>query len=399
MAATTLTAVIDAKSVLWVRSATPEDIGLALEIGISAIPHVKKVQLAPTPVVTLAPAHAATPVMRGQIGEACVEDILRAKYAVTNVAKTAKSGDLTLMIDHHRVCVEVKNYSATVPSTGVEKFQRDLASTAAAGGVFISLRTPIAGVTTDFIVRNEPADARTIPCAYIVSSDPAAIIVAVQVVASMVRAHAHLQSSLRVDNVAAGVHEITGAVENLSRLRSDFQAEISGITSAMVRTDAGIASVASRLRAVSTQLADDLIIGATCDPLPLLAKNLAYTKYNAGLRALVDRVIGYIGADDCDVLCPWKVSPRKCQHVSGMGISLLAKPCYHLPRALSTPEIIWGGTVYGKKMTVDADSIVVEIDPVTIDWIVALMAPAVVPAIMPLIITADDIELTGSPTN
>jgi len=114
----------------WVLTSRPKDIAVILE-GAK----------------TVSSSDCALPVERGQIGEAIIVDLLKPIFeTVENVAKQNRTGDI---IVNHSVMIEVKNYQDTVPTTQVEKFERDFGEhPEMIGGVFISRSTNIAKKAT-----------------------------------------------------------------------------------------------------------------------------------------------------------------------------------------------------------------------------------------------------------
>ena len=176
----------------WISASTIEDIEAAIEFGIPAVQRLKKLsiqQIQPTPQLQ--------PVTQGQSGELQIETILRDAFGdVSNVSKTPQSGDINLFIKHSKITIEVKNYTNPVPVSGVEKFRRDLHTSGSSGGLFISLNTPITGVASNFTIMYEHIDTGIIPCAYIVSNDKQSIILAVNIVSSLIEAVKFMSTSL-----------------------------------------------------------------------------------------------------------------------------------------------------------------------------------------------------------
>ena len=174
----------------WLDTATSQDVEIALNVGWRNVDYVRKSRSS-TVVIDNVQA-SEVPVYRGQVGEELVEGILRERFNdITNMTKVPKSGDITLWIAGRKTIIEVKNYTNPVPTTGIDKFRRDLSTAGAFSGVFISLHSPISGLTNDFKIHLESVDGRTVPCAYIVSSDRAQIVTSISMVI-------HLASSLIV---------------------------------------------------------------------------------------------------------------------------------------------------------------------------------------------------------
>ncbi len=353
---------------LWLQRATPAEISMAVEFGRIAAQHLSILRPVETP---------AAPI-KGQIGEAYIEEILRKRFGgVTNVAKTAKSGDITLFIDHRKIVVEVKNYSNAVPAIGVEKFRRDLSTTNAAGGVFVSLNTSITGVTTDFTVQHEHSDTKTVPCAYIVSSDAQAIIVAVNMIVSLIRDHEFLSAELyNKDRIASGVHEITDRLTDVSRIRSDLQDQIGKFSTQIVKSSAGLASVECDIRRITDDMCGDLFhtIGGADIVDARLMDNAVFMKYTIPSRNYVYHILRHFAPGDADIMPVWELSARSCVHASGVGFNFMAKKInVVIPRTHVEVEIIVSAIAkYDRKISF-AEKYIIELDHETFDWVCDLL--------------------------
>jgi hypothetical protein len=82
----------------------------------------------------------------GQIGELSFEDLcLQSGIQVINTAKKGHQADLVAVIHNHKVLIEVKNYSYTVPKDEITKFYRDMYDNKdCVAGIFASMKTYIA---------------------------------------------------------------------------------------------------------------------------------------------------------------------------------------------------------------------------------------------------------------
>lgn len=94
----------------------------------------------------------------GQLGEEAVCKIYEKNYAIENVTKQGRTGDILIRRKYtdethpHRqaILVEIKNYATAIGTSEVEKFYRDLSSNASiCGGIFISLNTKIATISSN----------------------------------------------------------------------------------------------------------------------------------------------------------------------------------------------------------------------------------------------------------
>ena len=94
-----------------------------------------------------------TPSSKGQTGELIVEELLKKYYHIvlSNTTKSGKASDFQIKIMSYTreilILIEVKNYSpnSKVSTKEVAKFYRDLNTTNADCGIFISLNSKITG--------------------------------------------------------------------------------------------------------------------------------------------------------------------------------------------------------------------------------------------------------------
>lgn len=366
----TITVAVDDETARWCETG---NVALALRIGIAALSLsaevVKPVVLAPAPVAIM-----SSPAL-GVAGERIIEAALREHFTVRNVAATSHHGDLQVFINHHNICVEVKNYSRTVPATEVAKFLRDVDSTNASGGVFVSVGgTSITGVgTSTFSMRFEHIDGRTVPCAYVVSADPSAAVLAVQMIIDLIKITRALLADMLPDT--SSVHEILEQAEALGRLRGELATEITAVTSAMIKTGGRLGTVVASIRSCANRLRDDM---PTCtidrDLLARLDELPAFRRYDDSIKAAVSVIVHAIGL--AGSLGIWKLAPKKCLLTTGMGFSWTVVPDFLLPIAMRTPEILADAIAYGKKVTMTTEHLCIEICVSTLDWIVELVSGA-----------------------
>lgn len=372
----------------WIKSSSPADIGLAIEFGMPAVMKLKSIERSKNTQVTgqsicstdqLLIASADTPTLKGQIGEEFVESILRQRFGeITNVAKVSKSGDLTLYVQHRKIIIEVKNYTNAVPTSGVEKFQRDLTTTNACGGLFISLRTPITSVTRDFTIRYENAETKTVPCAYIVSSDASAILIAVNMISSLIQSFDYLNTELyNKDKIISGVYDIADSLNEISRVRNDLQVGVGNLTNQMIKTTLGLAGAESSIRRVVDNLRAELFYVHSSDVEPAimeLSKNPMFSRQSVETRACVAGVMKCVQSTlHCSDLSGsvWKLSAKKCVNaLSGIGFTFYAnKVEISIPRVKIPPELIINALdLFGKKVNVN-ENLCVDLDKQTYDWV------------------------------
>jgi len=363
----------------WLRNATSDDIALALNIGCAKVACLKSANLSN---LSLQPVSSvkSPAVQSGQIGEAFVESILKKHFpVVTNVASQSKSGDLSLFIDHQKIVVEVKNYTNPVPSSGVEKFQRDLTTTNAAGGLFISLKTPIIGVTTSYILRFEYSGTKTIPCAYIVSSDESAIIVAVNMVSQMIGAMCELSQELsRRDKITSSVHILADKLDDLSRARNSLQVSVGEITTRLVKNSCEVSIAEGNIRTVIDDLKtelSDVIINDMQYVSNGLEKNNNFRKQCQKTKDRVVEIMSRLhNTNPSNFSTIWKLNGNKCSYLdtwfqfyaNHIDISMPATKVTHdvLLKLVEVPN---------RKISWQSGEIIITIDDNTYEYILAII--------------------------
>lgn len=362
---------LSAEHAKWCDGKAPAELAQAVQIGISAIMSAR----GSLPEKIPPPEKSATgmrPSVIGQAGEELVSAALASTFVVKNVARCAHSGDLSVWVDHHNICVEVKNYSRTVPATEVAKFVRDLESTGASGGIFISIGgTAIAGVGASFAIRYEPVAGGVVPCVYVSTTDPAAAVVACQMVANIIRT----ARSLLADNMTPSAGAVAGMLDvadTIGRIRGDLHAKIGGVIDSLVEANSSLGTVTSTLRRHADSLRDELdIVAVDRDLLARLDETVAFKKYVPGLKASVAMIIGAVDRSGSGV---WKLSPKRCFHTLGMGFSWTVVPDFLIPRAMVTGENIIDSLARGKKVSVSAEHLCIEIGADTLELIVSLVS-------------------------
>jgi hypothetical protein len=363
----------------WLASASDADIALAVELGRPAVIKLKEIvsQLCVTP-----PDQRSRQL--GEIGEGHVESILRERFInVDNVASCAKSGDLSLCIRNRRIMVEVKNYSSPVPSSGVEKFRRDLMTTAAHGGVFISLNTPITCFTEEFAIRYESGqNGVTIPCAYITSSESNSIIIACQMISNIIQFFDYAAANLHdSDKIKENVYNITRNLSDISHARDKFQCLFTKISADLLNVMLQFSTAEGRIRAQTDAMLAELShadVGGQLSVLEELGKNAHYMRYKPEskdhLRKIVTRIHGGREGsmrDDMNINA-WKIGAKRfVNNRTEIGINFTTtKVDITVPRSRLTGSFIAEtlGTL-GKKITIDSDKLCVELDSSTVDYI------------------------------
>jgi hypothetical protein len=306
-----------------------------------------------------------TTVERGQIGEAYVEEILRKRFPdIKNVTKNGKSGDLTLFIDHRKITVEVKNYSNPIPTHEVDKFRRDLCTTNASGGLFISLNTAITNITSDFTMRYEQTETVSVPCVYIVSSSENAICCAVAQLTSLLSCTAFIKQ--QCDTNTEAVYKISNGLDELSRTRNDLQCQLVNIHSKLIKTTSQLAIVESGIRNELTTLQR---VCVSVMSVPDFEKHMMFLKQSETTKKLVHDIVKRINDKTTELHNCWKMTAKKCTHLSGLGIAFKVNGAdLIIPRTMLTDEQIIHVISFEKKAIISTD-VLITIDPTTIDWI------------------------------
>ncbi len=314
----------DTETQAWLHSALPEDIANAICLGKLGADKIRE-----------ASRRQQIPVNKGVIGERTVMNILKSKYNdVTNVSKTSKSGDITLVIDHLSILVEVKNYANPVPTAEVDKFVRDLETTNVSGGLFISLETSITKITTDITMRHEYVNGRIIPCVYIVGSDPHCILVAVGMITSQLNAltvvKKHNTEFCLNTNITENTYKLSDHIDSLSKARYDLQASIGDINTKLIKASTVFAAVENGFRNVHDDLRNELFYSnTTCDLVTIeLKKNAAFCKQKKSCQDLVIKLIRAVSRQVYDkktLESVWSLSGNKCvSALGGVGFCFLS---------------------------------------------------------------------------
>lgn len=363
----------------WDSASFAEKVG-ALEIGARAM-QVGRLVYPQTVVAVSEPTRVTqVPTYKGQAGECHVADILQKHFPgnVENMTKVAKSADLSLWMDLRKFIVEVKNYSNPVPSAGVEKFQRDLSTTNAAGGIFISLNTPITGIKEDFVVRFEYTDNKVVPVAYVCSSVESVIITAVNIITQLVEATDTLVNDIYGrDRVLEHVQDAATSLDVLAKTRNDLQVSIADASSLLNKSTVGLVNAEVSLRRAidgikSEVFAPNVIHGGEVETE--LSRIMDTKGYNAQIRLRVTKI-----AQAVESITPrreltisaWKSSARKYIHLnSGIGFNLLqSKVEVFIPVSkMEWADFPYLLTTFRKKISVD-EVVTIELDAITVDYI------------------------------
>lgn len=282
----------------WVAAASPVQIAWALELGSRTADTVidaigAKIAVHRAPISTA----------KGQIGEEQVASILRRRFTVKNVSRDPKSGDMSLTIDGHHIMVEVKNYATSVPTLQVEKFQRDLSTTPVSAGLFVSLASPIAGITRDFVIRHENTGTKVIPCAYIVAPNDGQLISAISMLIWFASATDQIAAGMSRDAICDQICGLEEVVKMSSSSREIYQAALMQFIAQVQRASSGFASAETALRRTIDVVRNEVVRPhMTCvraDVIERISTNISnYARQTEEIRDLIARVIGAIPFDD-----------------------------------------------------------------------------------------------------
>lgn len=366
----------------WIAHSSGDDIETALQFGWRNVPYFKSQK--PPATIVLGPATAREselPVLRGQVGEDFIESILRERFSdITNMTKIPKSGDITLWIGGRKTIIEVKNYTNPVPTSGVEKFRRDLSTAGADSGVFISLQSPITSITGDFKIQLEPIDGRTVPCAYIVSSDRAQIITGINMcihfASTMVGISREMYSR---DKLIGTVRDLSTHIDELASTRHSIQKELADASERAIKNSSCIMSTEVKLRADVERLQDELCeaiiyggneVGTICKTIT------GYEKISVEDRTNINSVIAIIQSQvGPDMVPTWKVTAKKCINPqSGCAINFSAKRIHvSIPVGKVGIDLVsrlimrlgekyeWSGRTHNIDITVDTVKVIVDL--------------------------------------
>jgi hypothetical protein len=373
----------------WLSTASPEEIGLAISIGrysVRVVNDIVNSKLTES-FVQLSSLRSnigseITPVSKGQQGEDFIENILREKFNVTNVTKNGKSGDLSLLIEHRKISVEVKNYINPVPTSQIDKFRRDLITTGSSAGIFISLKSAITGVTADFTIRYENTDGRIIPCAYIVSCESSVIITAVNMISQLLSSFEYISAELHSkDKILNGIYNIGNRLSDLSRVRNDLQCEVGNLSNKLLTHSCGIFEIESDLKKEIKIICGELfhdISPNVNEALIELNTIPNFVKCSADIKSCISNLMLCVQetlhvADINGSI--WKLSAKKCiNSITQISLIFLSgKIQVSIPRCrVNNENICILLNTLGGKISI-SDSILIDIDSSTIDVILKII--------------------------
>lgn len=330
----------------WLETATPEEIGLAVHIGMTGV-NMMKTQVPSAP----------QPAIKGQQGEKSIFELLSSKYDVTNTTKTAHAGDISLFLNKKKFIVEVKNYDSTVPTTQVVKFQNDLSTSGAHGGVFLSLKSNIACMG-QFTHRWEATDANGyVPCIYIANATPESVCLAVELVSAWCEYRKRIG-----DPVSDLLTSIEDQMSNIALLRAEMQQNLAASTAKTMKVYAGLSTIETTIRSSCNNIHPYMLGGAVDD----IRRCAVFAKYNKAYQVVVNKILDNIGGQ-------WTVNGKA--YVNGKFTMYMDARSARIEVALiDLPDnwIVDNVHMLGKKVSI-TDVLTVVLDDSTVDLISKLI--------------------------
>jgi hypothetical protein len=128
----------------------------------------------------------------GKRGEDYVYELLKNKYNIIDCRQNSHCGDFQLIPCSigkivEPILIECKNYSSSIPSREIDKFYNDLISQGAPGGIFVSLNSPITGISACIDIQYKTLNMKLIPIIFISSDNEDIIISAVNIMLHLCR--------------------------------------------------------------------------------------------------------------------------------------------------------------------------------------------------------------------
>ena len=360
----------------WKQTATTEDINTVLELGYPAFCILR------SKLTTVPKVMPQLPVIRGQIGESEVENILRKRFInnceINNVTKNPKSGDLTLNIAGKTIIIEVKNYTNPVPTMGIEKFRRDLNVNNINGGIFISLHSPITGITKDFTIQYESTDSAIIPVVYIVSNRENEIITAVSIIISLINATSYINKEIQTrDTLLYEICNLGDQVGQISQIRNNLQTTISDINNQLLKITTGLVSSESIMRRTIESLKSEFTpiyetsttsLFNNMQSIPAFTKQSTISKKNT--HELMTNINNLYKTTSL-IKTGWKLTAKKCLHCESKieFIFAIGRIEVCIPRTkFSNDDLLFALDNFNKKITIK-ENVILILDTETLEWI------------------------------
>jgi hypothetical protein len=247
------------------------------------------------------PSTTGASVDKGKRGEKFVKDIL-AKYRPVSTMRN-HAGDLCV----GGLCIEVKDYSNTVPKTEVDKFMKDLVSSNANAGLFISLSSAIVSMNT-LEHRVEVISGRKVPIVFVTSDCPELIQLAAELL--LVETQARVVSTLDYtlqDDIIDKIDIVIDSMKGLKDSRDSLGRMMTNTTNTVYGIQQNLMSVEAIIRANLDSLRGDCRVVVADEEITKVDINRFKHVHN---RELVEKIIGLLGAKDATL---WKIGAVKAE--------------------------------------------------------------------------------------
>lgn len=291
----------------FVTTAAPSAVACALEIGSRALEAAR------------AHAPSASSARIGACAELRLEHALRRRYTrVVNTSGVPESADLQVVTPLGVILVESKWYSGAVPSSGVEKFCRDIEACRPVAAAMVS-RTAITGVnTTDQsrpVLRYADVGGTRIPVLYLTTDDADAAACAVELLERLATAIVENSQPRRVDSACELREHIAHAhagLRTLVKAGGDYARDVGGVSAIMHGHLVGLGRAEASIRHALGGIEQCL------DPAPsVLTRESMFPAAPDDMRHILDAVV-----DAASARCAapnWRRVRNRLECVDGAG--------------------------------------------------------------------------------
>lgn len=337
--------------------------------------------LVPTHTPTSVPTHTQSSHARGRAGESEIYAIVSSVWpGAEDVTAKPHSGDILYKCADGRVIVEVKNYLTAVPPHQVDKFMNDLTVRGAAAGLFVSIRSPITGVSGPIVIQYERIGGRYVPVIYLTSPSPDDVRVACTMVVQLVGAIGYANALIRErEALYASIAECADAADGLSEVRGKFAATIGSVSAQLseVACDLSVCERAVRrsLAAASTATGVEL---PAADISAFVSANSRYAAYPCDLRTAIAAVTKAVEMRAPNIKKGWVAKGCASTYIhafTGATLKLLVRSANITVARAGVPTELTLRLLdeFPKHTAVYGDAITVSIDASTRDAIIAIV--------------------------
>lgn len=374
---------------------------LALSLGLRCVEELERQGLLPAAEQKDGNGGIVAAASLGQQAEDEVYGLLSGPYDTRDVTKKAHATDFVIASRAGAVRVEVKNYSATVPSREVEKFLRDLGESGAAAGVLFSLGSAIAGIRSSVEVRVEAVSEAKSFLPVIYASPPrdsaaagdrlhhdvmrAAIDIAISLAKVYPRSVAglHRTDTLlhQVTLLEEAMASIGGVGTDIDTLSASFAGELVRIRS---RLQSAIHSARETVRAQRNEIETPLDVKPCVLWQNLEEKGYHFCAQKSLVRQITDLLDGHYSAPESERVWSssehpfgWRLLKSKIIHVAtGCGLCFLkSRTDFQLPFSRVGPERC-AALLHqlGSKIRIADKTVSVQVDDDTLSCVSSLIA-------------------------